>query len=212
MVFKFPIVFLAEIIMKKEIVQTALPLFLKIGFKNVTMDEVAQKLCISKKTIYENFENKKALIEAAVNMLILKIGSEVDVIQHSASNPIAAIYEVKTMVLQYLSDEENSPQIQLQKYYPEVYQKFKFKEFDLLGNQFRCSLQRGIDMNLFRSNIDIDFISRIYFSGLHNIKDIKLFPRTDFQIDDLMGKFFEYHLRAISTEKGISLLNEHKLS
>ena len=116
------------------------------------------------------------------------------------------------MVLQYLRDEENSPQIQLQKYYPEIYQKFKFKEFDLLGNHFRSSLQQGIEMNLFRQDIDIDFISRIYFSGLRNIRDIQLFPRTQFQIEELMGLFFEYHLRGISTDKGITLLNEYKLS
>jgi hypothetical protein len=116
------------------------------------------------------------------------------------------------MVLQYLKDEENSPQIQLQKYYPEIYQELKFKEFDLLGNHFRSSLQKGIEMNLFREDIDIDFISRIYFSGLRNIRDIKLFPRNQFQIEELMGLFFEYHLRAISTEKGIMLLNEHKQS
>ncbi|MGD2005240.1 MAG: TetR/AcrR family transcriptional regulator [Flavobacteriaceae bacterium] len=198
--------------MKKEIIEATLPLFLRIGFKNVTMDDVAQNLSISKKTVYEHFDNKKALIEAAVNRLILTIGSEVEMIQNAAENPISAIYKVKTMVLQYLKDEENSPQIQLQKYYPEIYQELKFKEFDLLGNHFRSSLQKGIEMNLFREDIDIDFISRIYFSGLRNIRDIKLFPRNQFQIEELMGLFFEYHLRAISTEKGIMLLNEHKQS
>jgi len=185
---------------------------LRIGFLNVTMDDVAQNLSISKKTVYEHFDNKKALIEAAVNRLILTIGSEVEMIQNAAENPISAIYKVKTMVLQYLKDEENSPQIQLQKYYPEIYQELKFKEFDLLGNHFRSSLQKGIEMNLFREDINIDFISRIYFSGLRNIRDIKLFPRNQFQIEELMGLFFEYHLRAISTEKGIMLLNEHKQS
>jgi AcrR family transcriptional regulator len=203
---------LPQIAMKKEIIEATLPLFLRIGFKNVTMDDVAQNLSISKKTVYEHFDNKKALIEAAVNRLILTIGSEVEMIQNAAENPISAIYKVKTMVLQYLKDEENSPQIQLQKYYPEIYQELKFKEFDLLGNHFRSSLQKGIEMNLFREDIDIDFISRIYFSGLRNIRDIKLFPRNQFQIEELMGLFFEYHLRAISTEKGIMLLNEHKQS
>ncbi len=198
--------------MKKEIVEATLPLFLKIGFKNVTMDEVAQNMCISKKTIYEHFKNKKALIEATVNALIVNIGNQVSVIQNAAENPIAAIYEVKSMVLQYLRDEDNSPQIQLQKYYPEIYQKLKFKEFDLLGSHFRSSLQKGIEMKLFRNDIDIDFISRIYFSGLRNIRDIKMFPRAQFQIEDLMALFFEYHLRGISTDKGIALLNEYKLS
>jgi len=198
--------------MEKEIVKATLPLFLKIGFRNVTMDDVASNMSISKKTIYEHFENKKTLIEAALNTLILNVGKEVEVIQKAAENPIAAIYRVKTMVMQYLRDEENSPQIQLQKYYPDIYQKYKFKEFDLLGKHFWWSLQQGIEMKLFRPDIDIDFVTRIYFGGLRNIRDIQLFPRTQFQIEETMELFFEYHLRGISTDKGIVLLDEYKLS
>lgn len=198
--------------MEKEIVKATLPLFLKIGFRNVTMDDVASNMSISKKTIYEHFENKKTLIEAALNTLILNISKEVEVIQKAAENPIAAIYRVKTMVMQYLRDEENSPQIQLQKYYPDIYQKYKFKEFDLLGKHFRWSLQQGIEMKLFRPDIDIDFVTIIYFGGLRNIRDIQLFPRSQFQIEETMELFFEYHLRGISTDKGIVLLDEYKLS
>ena len=67
-------------------------------------------------------------------------------------------------------------------------------------------------MKLFRPDIDIDFVTRIYFGGLRNIRDIQLFPRTQFQIEETMELFFEYHLRGISTDKGIVLLDEYKLS
>ena len=44
--------------MKEEIVNQAIKLFLQYGFKSVTMDEIAQHMRISKKTIYAHFSNK----------------------------------------------------------------------------------------------------------------------------------------------------------
>jgi AcrR family transcriptional regulator len=44
--------------MREEIVKESTTLFLKYGFKSVTMDEIAQHMRISKKTIYNHFPNK----------------------------------------------------------------------------------------------------------------------------------------------------------
>ena len=40
------------IYMKDKIINIATNLFLKLGFKSVTMDDIACEMCISKKTIY----------------------------------------------------------------------------------------------------------------------------------------------------------------
>ena len=49
--------------MKEKIIQKATEMFLKLGFKSVTMDDIACEMCISKKTIYKYFQNKETLIE-----------------------------------------------------------------------------------------------------------------------------------------------------
>ena len=72
------------------------------------------------------------------------------------------------------------------------------------------SLKKGIKMGLFRKEIRIKFITRIYFNGLRGIRDINLFPLDKYKIDELITDFFEYHLRAISTKKGLSLLKNYK--
>ena len=75
---------------------------------------------------------------------------------------------------------------------------------------FKESLKKGIKMGLFRKEIRIKFITRIYFNGLRGIRDINLFPLDKYKIDELITDFFEYHLRAISTKKGLSLLKNYK--
>ena len=52
--------------MEKEIIEKASYLFLKYGYKSVTMDDLAEHMRISKKTIYECFGDKISLIRASV--------------------------------------------------------------------------------------------------------------------------------------------------
>ena len=48
--------------MKDKIISKASDMFLKLGFKSITMDDIASEMCISKKTIYKYFCNKELLI------------------------------------------------------------------------------------------------------------------------------------------------------
>ena len=84
------------------------------------------------------------------------------------------------------------------------------KEFKVIRDIFSKSLKKGIEMELFRQEININFVTRIFFNGLRGIKDLELFPVEEFKIDHLLISFSEYHLHAICTPKGIEKLNNYK--
>ena len=44
--------------------------------------------------------------------------------------------------------------------------------------------------------------------GMRGVRDINLFPINEFKVEKLIEDFIEYHLRAISTPKGLELLNK----
>ena len=196
--------------MKESIVNHAIPLFLQFGFKSVTVDDLALKMSISKKTIYTHFPTKEQLVETSVmKHFDLVIDKILSICQHS-KDPIIELYQIKKEVSKYLSNEKNSPIYQLQKYYNTIYQKLKQKEFNALGSMFSASLNRGINIGLFRSGIDIDFVTRIFFNGIRGIQDIELFPIDQFKMEHLLINFSEYHLRAICTPEGIQKLDNYK--
>ena len=120
------------------------------------------------------------------------------------------MYQIKKEVSKYLSNEKNSPIYQLQKYYNTIYHKLKQKEFNALGSMFSASLNRGINIGLFRSGIDIDFVTRIFFNGIRGIQDVELYPIDQFKMEHLLINFSEYHLRAICTPEGIQKLDNYK--
>jgi AcrR family transcriptional regulator len=194
--------------MKNEILHKATDLFITLGFKSVTMDDIANRMGISKKTIYLHFENKTKLVEATTMSMFNLISHGIDCICALEKNPIEEFYDIKKLVMDHLKDEKSSPQYQLQKYYPQIFSTLKKKQFDLMQDCVKENLQRGIKQKLFRENLNIDFISRIYFSSIIAIKDNDLFPYEQFSMNMLMDHYLEYHIRGVCTPKGLDFLNQ----
>lgn len=194
--------------MKKKILHNATELFLNIGFKSVTMDDIAANSGISKKTIYAHFANKIQLVEAATLHIFDIISKGIDIIHEQQQNPIIELFEIKRFVMKHLKDEKSSPQYQLQKYYPKIFKNLKQKQFELMQELFKENLTKGIEQKLYRNDIDIDFTARIYFNGMLGIKNKDLFPLVNYSMNTLTTYHLEYHLRGICSQKGIKELEK----
>ena len=216
MFLKFPYLYLQSIkfriliggqLMKDKILQKSTDMFLNLGFKSVTMDDIANEMGISKKTIYVHFPNKTKLVEATTMHVFDTISNGIDCICELDKNPIEEIYEIKKFVMYNLKDEKSSPQYQLQKYYPKIFGVLKTKQFEKMLGCVTENLERGVTQGLYRKSIEINFIARLYFNGMLSLKDQGIFPLTSFSIRNIMEQYLEYHLRAIVTEKGMTILN-----
>lgn len=182
-------------------------MFLTLGFKSVTMDDIAQKLAISKKTLYAHFPNKETLVRDCVFHFFDHVTTEISRISEKASNPIAELYDIKLFMMQKIKNEKISPQFQLKKFYPEIFNELNKKQLTFMVQQMSNSLEKGVALGLFRANLNIPFTARLYFNGMMGIKDQNLFPAGMFQHSQLMTDYLEYHVRAICTEAGMELFN-----
>jgi len=194
--------------MKEKILHNATEMFLNIGFKSITMDDIAKNSGISKKTIYAHFNNKTELVKTVTLHIFDIVKKGVDLIHAQEQNPIIELFEIKRFVMKHLKDEKSSPQYQLQKYYPKIYKTLKQKQFKVMQELIKENLAKGIQQKLFRATIDIDFTARIYFHGMVGIKDKDLFPLENNSMNTLTTNHLEYHLRGISTDKGIKELEK----
>jgi len=193
--------------MREKILLGATDLFLNYGFKSVTMDDIASALGVSKKTIYQHFDTKTKLVEATTLNLFESISHGIDCICALEKNPIEEVYSIKKFVMEHLKDEKSSPQYQLQKYYPNIFNTLKNKQFEVMQTCVTDNLNRGIKQGLYRDSINVEFIARIYFNSMLAIKDKDLFPLKKFSMNMLMNNFLEYHLRGICIPKGLEILN-----
>lgn len=206
MFLKFP-TYLCSL-MRDKILDKAIDMFLTLGFKSVTMDDLAHEMGISKKTIYSHFENKTKLVEACTSSLFDVISQGIDAICALQKNPIEELYEIKKFAMKHLKDEKASPQFQLQKYYPRIHNAMRMRQFGLMQTCVVDNIKRGIELGIYRPTLNVNFIARIYFTGVTSIKDHTLFPEDEFPKTQLMDDYLEYHLRGIVTPEGRKILND----
>lgn len=196
--------------MKNKILQTASQLFLNLGFKSVTMDDIAQKMAISKKTIYECYQNKTALIKATTHFVFDQISQKIETIccEECDTNPIQTLFHINDFILKELH-VNNAPEYQLHKYYPEIAASLTEKKFKLITEGITENLENGIEKGFYRNDIDIDITARLYYSTMNAIKTSDVFPFENYNLSDVMYAFLLYHIRAIATDKGVAELGKY---
>ena len=80
--------------MREKIMSKASDLFMKLGFKSVTMDDIAGEMAISKKTIYKFFSNKEILIEEITGLIHSEIHEIINQIVAQDYNAIEENFEI----------------------------------------------------------------------------------------------------------------------
>lgn len=194
--------------MKETILLKAGDIFLRLGFKNVTMDDIANELGISKKTIYKFFKNKEALVDGSIAIIQEKIHKTILCICDNSKNAIEENFKIKNIFKDLFKNTDDSPMYQLQKYYPKTHSKLIMDEFFLFKHCIQNNLKKGIEEGLYRKNIEVEITSKFYFSLIMSVHDGNIYKYDKNTINTLELKALEYHTRSIATQKGIQILEE----
>jgi len=194
--------------MKEKIIIKSREMFLKLGFKSITMDDIANEMCISKKTIYKFFCNKEILIEETVEAVHDEITKTMSEIIDSSHNAIEENFAIRQMFQEMFKSSETSPIYQLKKHYPEIYQKVNTRQTQECNTWFRSNIEKGMEQGLYRDTIDTESYSKFYYMLIFQINENTMFER---EVSELEFKALEYHTRAMATTKGIEEL-ERQLS
>ena len=194
--------------MRETILKKAGESFQKFGFKSITMDDIANELGISKKTIYKFFKTKLELVDSTVTYIHDSIYNSITCTCNMGYNAIQENFEIKKLFKDLFKNSDDSPMYQLQKYYPTVYKKIMLKEYDMFKDCLFRNIENGIIEGLYRKEIDKELISKFYFSLAMSVHDSKLYTYNKNTINKLEIQVLEYHTRAIATEKGLQILEE----
>jgi AcrR family transcriptional regulator len=186
--------------MKEKIISKATELFLKLGFKSVTMDDIAGEMCISKKTIYKYFCNKELLIAETTEMVHKAIHQSIDAIVAKNHNAIEENFEIRKMFKEMFKAGDTSPAFQLKKHYPEIYNKVMSQEINECNTVFKQNIEKGIQQGLYREDIQIETYVGFYYTLIFSINgDIS----SEKESKELELQALEYHTRAMAAPEGI---------
>jgi AcrR family transcriptional regulator len=194
--------------MKETILKKSGEIFLKYGFKSITMDDIAQELGISKKTIYKYYKNKVELVDEAITYMHENMHQAIMCICEKGYNAIEENFEIKKMFKDMFKNSDDSPMYQLEKYYPKTFKKIISNEFSMFKDCIAQNIEKGISEGLYREKLNIELIAKLYFSLAMSVYDTNLYTYNKNTINKLEIQVLEYHTRAIATKKGLEILEE----
>lgn len=190
--------------MKDKLLHTATEMFLNLGFKSVTMDDIANEIGVSKKTIYKYYKNKKALVESTTAALHESCLRAIKDIEDKKYNPIQENFEIQKVFKEMFKNVSASPIYQLKKYYPQVHEKNKEKEIGVFLECFKENIKRGVSKGYYRKDTKIDLCAEFYFYLVLSVHENTI---ENDRIPVIERQTLIYHTRAIATSKGLQELD-----
>lgn len=193
---------------EQQILEGALALYFKYGIKSVTMDDVAKELGVSKKTIYRFYNNKADLVHKSCAHAIGHIQKAMFVVAAGHQNAIDELFEMDNVVSNSLKVHHPAINYQLKKYYGSSYQMVSKARREMVMTFTRNNLQKGITEGLYRSNMNVEVITQLYYSRVLLMADDDAFPMEGCPIEIFSLENLIYHIRGIASPEGITYLEQ----
>ncbi len=192
---------------RTRIIDGAADLLKTYGLKTVTMDSLAGHLGMSKRTIYEVFEDKDELLIEVLKQMAKKQQDLMEKILKESGNALIALFRLMEINIDFFQNTSPVFQAELKKYHYEVLMK-KYDKCDM--PDFRNNQQiidRGIKEKLFRKDINSDLANRCLYSLVRSVLDFELYPFENFTRKEVIKQSVINYLRGISTQEGLELIN-----
>ena len=195
---------------KDRIVLGAGELFFKYGIKSVTMDDIAKHLGISKKTIYQFFDDKDQIVLSLMDNTLVINQSSFDIISKSAKDPIHEIVLTAEHMRNIFTQINPIVFSDMKKYYPTAWIQFRqFKE-KCIFEMIVTNLEKGIKVGLYRNNIDLKILAKFRIEQVEMAMDHNIFPLDIFNLTKVQVELLDHFLRGICTLKGHKLMNKYQ--
>jgi AcrR family transcriptional regulator len=171
---------------RQRIVAAARRHFLAHGFRNVTMDDLADELGMSKKTMYANFPGKSALLEAVLLDKFRELEAELaEVTSQCASDFLSGLHRLLTHVQRH-TEEVQPPFLRDMQREPEMFKLIESRRQDVIRRQFGKLFEEGRKQGLIRRDVPVRMIIEILLGAVQTIMnppcmaELGLTPKTGF--------------------------------
>jgi AcrR family transcriptional regulator len=195
---------------KEQILKGAEDLFFHYGIKNITMDDIAKHLGMSKRTIYENFPTKDDIVET---LLRSHLEMNMDICETQSEVSKNAIEEI-VLMMNHLREmfTRMSPKIlfDLKKFHPKAWKEFREFKQGFLMKTISNNIRRGITEGIYRKNINVDVLARMRIEQVEIAWNPEIFPSSQFELKEVQLSMLEHFLYGITNIKGHRLVEKYK--
>lgn len=185
-------------------------IFLKQGIKAVRMDDIAQMMGISKRTLYELFGDKETLLFLAVESYFEQCSERRARLAVGAHDVLEAIFlELNELMVQ--SETANRIMSSLRRFHPAVHDRVLHEGAEKNRRNIREMLEKGIDDGFFVADFNLDLaITMLYHTASVLVERRDLVLPEGMAEREAFIQVVSTFFRGIATAKGLELIDEYK--
>ena len=198
--------------MQDRILNKARELMFQTGVKHVTMDDLATQLGISKKTIYQYFKDKDALVSSVVEFELANHALVCNQSMKLADNAVHEIFLLMTVIQEMFNRMNPLALFEIEKYYPLAFEKIKNHKDDFIFSMISTNLEKGIAEGLYRKDVDVTILSRYRLETSLIPFNIHVFHPSKFDMLKVNLQIIEHFVYGVATLEGHKLMDTYKLS
>lgn len=186
----------------RYILEKVCRLYHRYGIKSVTMDDVALRLGISKKTIYDFFHDKEDLV---AQVLLYEHDTHCSFLVNITDkqfNAIEELFEVYKMINAMLKDFNPSMEYDIRKYYPNLFIRIREIKRKQMFDSVYKNLCQGKKEGLYRKDLNSKIIAKLHVFRTETLIDNNMFTQEELTSIKVFHEVFVYHLHGILSHEG----------
>ena len=191
---------------KLDIIERSSLIYLKYGIKSVTMDDLANQLGVSKKTIYKYFSDKNELVLTIIQRTLNFEEKMCHKIQTKSENALEALIKISKMVIERLNNVNPTIFLDLQKHYSEAWHLMEKHKWEFVLTAISDNIKRGIDEKIYRDDLNVEVVSRLYIATIDVIMNPEIYKWPEFQFHELFKEVMKFQFHGLINENGKNYL------
>jgi AcrR family transcriptional regulator len=194
---------------KERILEKATDLFMRYGIRSITMDEIAAQLGISKKTIYQFFTDKDAMVEAVMNEEMKRNEEGCRGFSTTAENAVHEIFLAMDSMQEML--KTMNPQLihDLEKFHPVASKRLKQYKYQFLFAMIKENLERGRREEIYRNDLNTDLTTRHRIESAFMPFNQEAFPQNKYPLNQTCQELAVLFLHSICNPSGKKLIEKY---
>jgi AcrR family transcriptional regulator len=174
------------------------------------MDDIAGKMGMSKKTLYQHFADKEDIVTLVAKAHMQRNWQEFDDIRTTAKNAIDELSRISVCLKQNMEDMNPTLLFDLQKYHPKAWNVWLDYKTRCIQESVQRNLKQGIEEGHYRPEINTEILSTVRMALVEIAFDDKTFPQDKFKLPEVQMQIFDHFVYGIVTEKGKKLYQKCK--
>lgn len=188
--------------MDKSFLEKVAELFIENGAKTLTMDDIAREFGMSKKTLYQKYTTKEALLEDVLEYKLSEVIEKLNKMDKQIENAVDRMY-CRDEEIEKAARSNNSVLIrQLLKYYPAIFNKHMMNFSERFTEVLVHNIERGREQGYYRTDFDAALYASIYFQMVMSYDSSPFLDTSKTDRAEYSNVALNFYMNAITTELG----------